>query len=289
MARWPRVGATVAGGVAAGTVAAVALGATIWNRETARAVGRLGPRAWLRYGVTGPTRFSPAQLDGVPAPVARYFAFALAPGQPLVRRARVRHAGLFATKPDTWRPFTSVEHFATEPPGFVWDARIRLAPLVTVRVRDSYLRGDGAMQASAAGLVPVADQGGTREMAEASLQRYLAEAPWVPTALLPSAGVAWTPIDDATAWATLADHGVTASVEFRFGASGEIVRSCAVRYRDVNGVPVPTPWLGRYGDYARVDGMMISRSGEVEWVLPDGSRLPYWRGRITSVEYDVAR
>jgi hypothetical protein len=78
-------------------------------------------------------------------------------------------------------------------------------------------------------------------------------------------------------------------VEFRFGASGEIVRSCAVRYRDVNGVPVPTPWLGRYGDYARVDGMMIPRSGEVEWVLPDGSRLPYWRGRITGAEYDVAR
>jgi hypothetical protein len=163
-----------------------------------------------------------------------------------------------------------------------------MAPLVTVRVRDSYLRGEGAMQARAAALFPVVDQGGTRAMAEASLQRYLAESTWLPTALLPEAGVAWTPIDDSTARATLIDKGVTATVDFHFGAGGEVVRTTAVRYRDVDGTPVPTTWVGYSREYARVAGMMIPTAGAVEWVLPDGTRLPYWRGRLIGAEYETA-
>lgn len=290
MTGWRRVAATAAGGVVAGTAgtaAAVAIGAAYWNGETARVVERLASEAPVRYAAAG-TRFSLTQLDGLPAPVARYFAFALTPGAPLARRATVRHEGEFAITPDAWHPFASVEHFAAGPPGFVWDARIRVAPLVTVRVRDSYLDGEGAMIARAAAIVPIANERGTQAMAEASLQRYLAEAPWLPTALLPSAGVAWMALDDSTARATLTDRGVTVSVDFHFGAGGEIVRTSAVRNRDVGGTSVPTLWVGAHHDYRRVHGMMVPREGEVGWVLPDRSWLPYWRGRIVDVEYDVA-
>ncbi|HSH46677.1 MAG TPA: DUF6544 family protein, partial [Longimicrobiales bacterium] len=62
------------------------------------------------------------------------------------------------------------------------------------------------------------------------------------------------------------------------------VRVVADRYRDVNGVPVLTPFEGTFGAYGEVDGMLIPLEGEVGWMLPDG-RFPYWRGRVAKVEY----
>lgn len=285
MARWIRVGGGVLGAVAVGGVAAVATAALRWDRATARAVRRLSPSA--PDAETTPAAFSPDQLAGLPAPVARYFAFALTPGQRFVRSARVEHSGQFLIRPGRWRPFTSVEHFAVRPPGFVWDAAIRMAPFVTTRVRDGYVDGEGAMYGAVAALVPVVDQRGTREMAAASLHRFLAEAPWVPTTLLPTAGVVWTAIDDSTARATLTDRGTTVSADFSFAPRGEVVRVSAERYRDVGGTLVRTPWVGHFQSYARAQGMMVPMAGDVGWDLPDG-RLSYWRGRVTRVEYEFA-
>jgi hypothetical protein len=193
----------------------------------------------------------------------RYFEFALTPGQPLVRRARLRQAGEFAVRPGPWMPFTAVEHFAVQPPGFVWDASIRMAPLLSVRVRDSYLRGEGSVHGKFAALVPAVDHGGTPKMAAGALVRYLAEAAWLPSALLPSAGVRWQPVDNRTARATLTDRATTVSLDVHFGARGEIVRVSTDRHRDINGSPVLTPWVGHFRDYARIDGMMVPMAGEV--------------------------
>jgi hypothetical protein len=72
-----------------------------------------------------------------------------------------------------------------------------------------------------------------------------------------------------------------------FGEHGEIVGISAMRGGAPNRKFELTRWVGRFGDYRRVDGMMIPMSGEVEWVLPEGPR-PYFRARIVDVHYDFA-
>lgn len=267
-----------------GLLVALAVSARRWDRATARAVARLGEEP---SEAVGPATFTVDQLDGLPAPVARYFRFALTPGQSLVRRAVVRSVGEFALKPGAWAPFTSVQHVRVGPPGFVWDARIRMVPGPAVRVRDGYAGGEGSMTAAYAGLVTIVDEQGTPEMASASLLRFLAEAPWVPTALLPASDVAWDAVDDSTARATLADGATRVSMDVHFGPQGEIARIVAERYRDVDGVAVLTPWEGQFRDYERQGGMRIPMTGEVAWILPEG-RHDYYRGRITDVEYELA-
>src|SRR5207249_11032068 len=84
---------------------------------------------------------------------------------------------------------------STDPPGFVWDAAIRVAPFLSVRVRDAYIRGAGSMQGRLAAVVTVVDQRDRPELNAGALQRYLAEAVWFPTALLPGQGVAWQAVD----------------------------------------------------------------------------------------------
>ena len=275
------------GGVAAAAAASVALGARSWRRGTRRAVERMTGHGDPPDGVL-PTTFASEMLEGLPTPVRRYFELALTPGQPLVRRAHLRWAGSFlARPPEGWSPFTAEQHCSVRPRGFVWDADIRMWPLLPTRVRDSYVAGEGAMLARVAAVVPVVDQHGTPEMAAASLLRYLAEATWYPTALLPCEGVRWDAIDENSARATITDGATTVSLDAHFGERGEIERISAMRHRDVKGTPVLTPWMGHSRDYQRVNGMMIPMSGEVEWLLPE-RRLPYWRGRIVKAEYDIA-
>ena len=186
--------------------------------------------------------------------------------------------------PGVWKPFTAIEYFSVHPPGFVWDATIRASPLLPVRVRDSYLAGQGSMRGALAGLVPVVDHHGTPEIAAGALVRYLAEAAWLPTALLPYEGVKWTPIDQSSARVSLTDGPTSVWLDVLFGKNGEIDTVSTVRPRDVKGTPVLTPWMGHFHDYEAKDGMIIPLAAEVEWIV-SGERVPYWRGEIIEASY----
>jgi uncharacterized protein DUF6920 len=285
MSRVKRTTALVAGALAAGAGATAIAGARAWTRMTERLVARLWGIAESTDRGDAFAPFDVRQLDGLPAPVARYFTFALPLGQRAIRRAHLRFRGTFAAKPGAWAPFTADQHVTARPPGFVWDARIAMMPIVPVRVRDSYVGGEGSMRAAVASVVSMTNQHGTKEMAVAALQRFLAEAVWLPTALLPRDGLTWSAIDDDNARVTLTDGATTASLDAHFAPSGELDSISTKRYRDVKGTPVLTPWIGTHTDYRRIDGMMIPTKGEVAWVLPEGP-VPYWRGGIVEARFD---
>ena len=251
-----------------------------WGRVTGRMV------AELRSG----TEAVPAEAaaaashDAPPAPVARYLQLALPKDGPLPRLAIMRQEGHFR-RGEAWSSFTATEFFAARPPAFVWDASIRMMPLIVARVRDSYLAGEGRTHAALGGLVTLVNQGGTPALASASLLRWLAEAAWLPTALLPRAGLVWDDVDDTNARVHVRERTLEASLDVRFSADGTIAEVNATRHRDVKGVQVLTPWRGRFASYARLEGMLIPMAGEVSWVI-DGREEPYWRGRIVDVRFE---
>jgi hypothetical protein len=238
-----------------------------------------------------PKSYQSSQLGNLPLPVQRYFRAVLKEGQPLITTARVKHTGTFnmSQTGEQWQPFHSTQRVITRRPGFVWDARIQMAPALDVFVHDAYVAGEGVLTASPFGLITVMDQPRTPELAQGELMRFLAEAVWYPTALLPGQGVVWEAIDDSHAGATLSDGATTVTLVFHFDAQGLIdtVRSEG-RYRDVDGEQVATPWQGRFWDYEVRDGMRVPLSGEVGWLLEEGLHI-YWRGRIQQVEYEYVQ
>jgi hypothetical protein len=285
MKRWVKRGAVAVASMIGALAVVSAYGSQAWSRTTERMLDEL--KRTPSNG--GPRVFSLDELQGLPAPVVRYFEFALMPAQPLIHRARIEHRGTFRSGLDAaWSPFHSVQYFTVNPAGFLWDAKIEMAPLVSVRVRDNYTGGRAGMVARVAGLIPVVTEEGTPHLSSGALHRYLLESAWFPTALLPSQGVHWEPIDDSSARATLTDSGLTLSMVVHFGDRGEIVRVEANRMRDVDGAGVPTPFVGHLHEYQRIEGMMIPVSGEVEWILPEG-RWKFWRGRITEASYEYVR
>jgi hypothetical protein len=262
-------------------------GAYRWNSETQDLRARLdAARAPLR-----PQTVDFRELEGLPAPVQRYFRAVLEEGQPMVAGVHVRHTGTFnmGETTDQWKPFTSDQKVVTQRPGFDWNGRVSMMPGVPVRVHDAYVAGEGTLHAALLGLFSVVDMRGTREVAEGELMRYFAEAAWYPTALLPRQGVSWEAVDDRSAYATLEEGDITLTMLFTFDEQGLIdtVRAEA-RGRAVGGEIVPTPWQGRFWNYEVRGGMLVPLDGEVTWLPPEGEK-PYWRGHITELAYEFQR
>jgi hypothetical protein len=231
------------------------------------------------------------ELEGLPAPVQRYFRAALEDGQPMVAGIRVRHEGTLnmGETTDQWKPFASDQKVVTQRPGFDWDGRVAMMPGLPVRVHDAYVEGEGILHASLLGIFTVADLRGTDDMAEGELMRFFAEAAWYPTALLPSQGVRWEAVDHHSAHATLTDGDISITMLFTFNEQGLIDTARAeARGRMVDGKVVPTPWRGRFWNYDERSGMRVPLGGEVAWLPPEGAK-PYWRGRITEIDYEFWR
>lgn len=284
MKLWAKLALASTGLVGAGVGLAVSSGTSKWNSETARLIENMKRSASSKE----PTRVSFKDFDSLPVPVTRYFHFALKEGQPLIRWAQFRHEGSFNLN-GKWITFASTQSFSLHPPGFIWDADMRMNRLMNVRVRDSYVAGRGSMTAKVVSLVSVMEAHDNPKLDAGALQRYLAEAAWLPTALLPSENLKWTAIDDRKAVATVRDSSTTVSLEFSFSKTGEISGVFAPeRFREVKGEYKPFPWAGRFWNYQEQNGMMIPMEGRVEWQMPEGN-APYWKGKIVEAQYDFER
>jgi Family of unknown function (DUF6920) len=269
-----------------GWAALRAVGSLRWAKATRALEARLDA-ARIAPAVA---RHDPLELQGLPQPVQRYFRTALKEGQPIIAAAVVEHVGTFnmGEAADRWKPFTSRQRVVTCRPGFVWNGRVAMMPGLPVLVHDAYVAGTGILHPALLGLFTLFELRGGGDVAEGELMRFFAEAAWYPTALLPSQGVRWEAVDEHSARATLVDGALSLTLLFRFDERGliESVRAEA-RGRTVGTTVVMTPWEGRWSDYQLRDGMRVPMAGEVAWLAP-GGRKPYWRGRITSLRYEVA-
>jgi hypothetical protein len=255
-----------------------------WNIETQSIRYRLeGERQPLQSKT-----FDPKELVDLPAPVQRYFQTALTPGQLMVTALDIDQVGTFnmSETGDKWSSFTAKQRVITQRAGFDWNASIRLFPGVHVRVHDAYVAGEGILHAALLGAVKFANIRGTPEAAQGEFMRFVAEAAWYPTRMLPSQGATWQAVDDTSAKLTIHDGAMSAALLVSFGPDNMISSIKAdARGRMVAGKTVMAPWQGRFWDYRSQDGMRVPLASEVQWLMPDGPK-PYFRGQTTSLRYE---
>ena len=266
--------------------AGIALSVTTWRWQSATAALTTRLRATADPGLAAlATGAEAAVSPSLPAPLARYLRAAIPAGRGPIREARLHSYGDFFVDDKGWRPFRAVQVFTAEPAGFVWDARIDMAPGLPIFVRDALVGGHASMRGAVWGWMTVVDAKDTPGLVAGSLHRYLAEAVWLPTALIPGHGVSWTAIDDTTARVTLTRGETSVWLDVHFGAD-QLPSSLETpaRAREVGGRVVPTPWRVRLTRYEERSGYRIPVEAEVSWVLPEGPR-PYWRGSIGRADY----
>jgi hypothetical protein len=223
-------------------------------------------------------------LRGLPEPVQRYMAYTGVVGKPWITAVRLKQVGKFrlgADKP--WMPLTAEQFYTTDPPGFVWNARFRIAGLPLVSGRDTYRAGHGHMFGKVAGLFTIFDARG-EELDQGAMLRYLNEVTWFPTAFL-GQNIAWQAVDGTCADVTFTDGGKSVTARMTFDPGGRPTKFEAMRYRESGGNYTLDPWSTPFTEYGLRAGLNLPVRGQAVWHLPDGD-LPYADLEITEIEYN---
>lgn len=236
--------------------------------------------------ITGKAAITAAALGvddaSLPAPVARYLRLALGTSNPPAAAVEIHQSGDLRTdeQSERWLSFTATHIAAPTQCGFVWNARVRLAPLIHLRVLDALVDGQGSGQVILQSILKVAEDAGTPAMNSGALHRFLAEAVWYPWVLAPSQALSWTAIDDQRALATLTCGTTAVSLEFHFKGDGTVAGIYTpARWGRFAGRYEQVPWEGRFSGYKRQNGILIPSTGEVGWYR-DGQLRTVWRGTL---------
>jgi len=218
--------------------------------------------------------YSSEQIKDLPDPVQRYFKYSLRENQHYISNARLKHGGKF-NPGQKWFPIQGEEYFTIQDPGFVWFGKL---PFFSAR--DMYYDGFGYMKVKLLSAVKIIDAGG-KEVDQSALVRWLAEAPWFPTALLPSEKLKWEPIDHDSARVVFTDKDLAVDGVFYFNEQGQITKFSAKRYMNKD----MEKWSGIYREYKEIEGMQIPHYAEVTWNLGSGDST-YAKFRLDKVEYN---
>ena len=235
------------------------------------------------------TTFTYKQSIGLPEPVQRYFRYSIEEGKQYLSYVKLKHNGVFRqNEGQEWMNIEGQEYFTTVRPGFVWTGKITPFALFWITGKDTYIEGKANFQIKLLSLLNIVNERNSKELDESELQRWLAEAPWFPTSLLPSRYLHWEEIDENSARAVVEDDSnglTTATAIFHFNEKGEIVEVNADRYRSVDNKYSKQKWIGYYRDYKKIEGMMIPNEIEVGW-RSSSKDFSYAKFRITEIIYD---
>jgi len=222
-------------------------------------------------------RFKPNELNGLPAPVQRYFKHVMKIGQPYINHIGLTHDGQFKMGlGKNWMDIEGEQYFATAKPGFIWKGATWMFTAF-----DSYVNDSGRLTAWVLSCIKMADGKGDN-FNEGELQRWLAESVWFPTNLLPSEWLSWSAIDEQTAKLSFNYKNVSFSFTVLFNEIGEITQMETQRFMTETRREI---WICQFRDYQNKNGMMIPLWGEVSWLL-ENEEFCYAKFKIKTIRYD---
>ncbi|HJU16554.1 MAG TPA: DUF6544 family protein [Stellaceae bacterium] len=259
---------------AAGALGAHLLAAAAFRRRVNRLAAGLDG--------AGGGEADPALPAIVQAFVRRAVGEGAAPGT-----VRLQQCAEVRAHPDApWRRHTAEEIVGVHETGFVWLARLRLAPLLSLRILDAYVGGEGVIEARLFGSLRLS-RTASPQVGRGELMRYLAELAWAPHAILHNPRLHWREIDADTVEVSADSEDGPARVRLSF-ENGDLARIEADdRPRAVGGVTIPTGWRGRFFDYREIGGCRIPTRAEASWLLDEGP-FACWRGTVTAFAAEPA-
>ena len=123
-------------------------------------------------------------IEGLPEPVQRYLKYTQIIGKEKIKTVRLKQGGYFRMKEDQkWMPIKAEQYFNVNSVEFIWIAKVRVAPFISIYAKDEFIEGEGNLVVKLLGLIKVADAKGY-EVDHGEILRFLAECIWFPSAFL---------------------------------------------------------------------------------------------------------
>ena len=222
--------------------------------------------------------------QGLLEPVQRNLRYAGIIGKQRINTVRLKQKGLFKMKQGRkWMPYVARQYFTTDPPGFVWQARVKAAPLFWISGRDMYYGGKGSMKIKLWSFIRIVNAAGPK-LDQGAMLRYLSEIVWFPTAYL-SDYITWEAVDANSAKATMSYGDVTSTAVLHYDEEGRLVSLFADRYKETDDNAVPERWSTPVKEYAEMNGLKVPVKAEAVWNLASGD-FTYIDLEVTDIEYN---
>jgi hypothetical protein len=159
-----------------------------------------------------------------------------------------------------------------------FDWRAKAGPIGVISARDALENGEGPLDITAFGLIPIARVEHTPALVRGELMRYLAELAWAPAAIFLNTTLRWREDGPDTLAVSAGENA--SEVILSLGSDGRIAGGFAPdRPRSATAPFMPTPWHGRFSDYRLHNDMWLPFAGEVAWEIA-GKKVLYWQARI---------
>ncbi len=224
-------------------------------------------------------------IEHLPSPVRNWLAKSGAIGKEKVKTVWLSQNFLMKLKPEqeNWHHATAQQYFTVNKPAFIWTVDMKMSPIIHIKGRDKFVDGKGEMQMKWNSIINLGKETGEK-MDEGTLQRYLGEMVWFPSAVL-SPYVTWEEIDSLTAKATMTYQGTTGSGTFYFNQQGDFVKFSALRYKGNAPDAKRYEWVIDVDDYADFDGVRIPSKCRATWKLEEDD-WTWCKIEITEIKYN---
>jgi len=226
-----------------------------------------------------------ADLDALPAPVARYVARSGALGRPRITGFSTDYEGRFRNGFDApWMRFSSTQVNVIEPSSrrFLMEASMRGLPVTGLH---RFVDDEARMRIRVASLVEVVNAAGP-EMTQAETVTIFNDLCVMAPAALVGAPVEWTVLGEDRVQGKFTRGGVTVSAELRFDADGDLVDfESGDRYFTADGKEtVRLPWRTPVSDYRWFGPVRLPGTGRLIWRRPSGD-FQYGEFHLKRVRY----
>lgn len=143
---------------------------------------------------TGKTAYDAKDFEALPPPVKNYLKRAMPEQGLFINRIHLRQKGEIRVHDEaSWNKFSADQYVSMNPAQFLWAATSEYWPMTPLGIITSYISGKGKTAAWLWGWVTAYENSGLQMKAYLML-RWLGEAVWYPTALLPGEEIKWEPL-----------------------------------------------------------------------------------------------
>ncbi len=221
----------------------------------------------------------------LPSPVKRWIENSGIIDNEKIHTVHLKQRGLMKLQPDQqlWTDAEAEQIFTVDKPGFMWRVRTTMVG-VPVIGRDLFSNGKGSMEIRLAGTIPVVKVSNHKKINESTIQRYLGEIVWFPSAAL-SPYIQWEPVNEHSAKATMSYEGTTGSAVFHFNDQGDLEKFVAPRYKDIND-EAPTDWVATVKETQSINGIRIPTRLEAAWLMKEET-FTWYKFEVYDVTYNL--
>lgn len=233
-----------------------------------------------------PNRITAEMTESLPSAVKNWLHTIGVIDHEPIRSVRLKQTGTIKLKPEQkdWTASESEQVSYTDPPAFRWDVKMKLGPGIYVTGKDSFERGKGSMRIKLGGIMPISKTMENEKTDQSSLQRYLMELGWYPSAAL-GPYISWEEEDAHTAIATLKYAGLKGSATFYFDEQYELWKVEAWRYKESDEDARLVLCTGDIKEHQWVDGLKVPVEIEISWLLEHGP-FTWYRFRASDIRFN---